>query len=54
MNMELPRESSSVLYSVLWRLWKWVIHLLTGRCELHRLAIWSAPVQQKTRSIRKS
>ena len=47
----------NVLYKMagfLWRLWKWLLHLVTGRCEIYRLAVWSAPIQQRAWSISKS
>lgn len=42
---------SMALFLWLWRLWKWLVRLLTGKCELYRLCYWKAPLEQKTQRI---
>ena len=39
------------MWNVLWRVWKWLVHLVTGKSELQRLAESSLAVGLKTWSI---
>ncbi len=41
------------IQAILWRFWKWLLHLLTGKCELYRLVTQPTPVQIKARRVGK-
>lgn len=40
-----------MLILMLWKLWKWILHLITGQCEVYRIAMATGPLAHKTTAI---
>ncbi len=36
------------LLLALWRIWKWLVHLATGKCEIVRVCEGKAPLEERT------
>ena len=37
--------------ATLWRLWKWLLHLFTGNCEVTRLCLSDITIDVKTKRV---
>ena len=41
----------AALRLVIWRVWKWFLHYLTGNCEIYRICLSNLPLTNKIGAV---